>query len=91
MPYVNVGVTINGERPARKKALRDAMESDPDTVLFDNTAVELGADKRTHFRGDEVLTDLKDGTTLTVTGPDPYTDRKWYASVTVKNGRVVVS
>lgn len=35
--------------------------------------------------------DLSATTTLTIVGPDPYTDRKWYASVKVVNGKLKVS
>lgn len=30
--------------------------------------------------------EYKDDGTLTVVGPDPHTNRKWYAQVTMKNG-----
>lgn len=35
---------------------------------------------------------IQDGDTLTVVGPDPYRNRKWYASVTrdPDTGRIVV-
>lgn len=78
MAYVNVGAKVNGERPRTKKALKEAMAAHPETVLFDRTAAFEG---RGPIRGDELPED-----TLQVVGPDPYTNRKWYASI--KNGKV---
>ena len=33
--------------------------------------------------------EYKENGTFYVVGPDPYTSRKWYAAVTMKNGRIV--
>lgn len=32
--------------------------------------------------------EYKDNGTLTVVGPCPYTNRKWYAQVTMKDGKI---
>lgn len=89
MSYINVGVFINGERPPSKKALREAVKDAPETVTFDQTA--LGPFRTTQGT---YLTpaQIQDGETLTVAGPDPYRNRKWYASVTrdLDTGRIVV-
>ena len=74
MSYVNVGAYINGKRPSSKTALRTAVKNAPETVSFDSTAL-MGE----QFDGSAV--DLEEGTKLSVTGPDPYTSRKWYATV----------
>lgn len=81
MAWINVGAFINGERPRSKKQLKEIMLATPQNVKFDATSMmEVG---RT-IRGDE----LPVGDKLTVTGPDPYSNRKWYATVT-DDGKVV--
>lgn len=85
MAYVNVGAeySANGRAIPTKSALKQALKTDPFSVTF------YGTSPFTPFTGD--CTSIPQGTTLTVVGPDPYTKRSWYASVTVKNGKVVVS
>lgn len=99
MSYINCGVWVDGKRPPSKRALREALRQDaPEAVMFDQTA--LGPFLRvvegrwfrttlgTWFTADQI----QDGDTLTVVGPDPYRNRKWYASVTrdPDTGRIVV-
>lgn len=88
MSFVNVGAYVNGVRPASKKALKDAvkaLEANQGFVSFDPTAAFGG---RVWIKAN--LADI--GTDkLSVAGPDPYTNRKWYATVEVKNGKIVVS
>lgn len=85
MSYVNTGALVNGRRPATKAALKAALKDAPDTVEFDSTAL-MGP------RAGETLTVATLGTdTASVTGPDPYTRRDWYASVSVRDGKVKVS
>ena len=76
MSYENVGAYVDSKRPKTKKALREALNSNPDSVVFDATSVF------THVIGSIQANNLPEGVTLTVVGPDPYTLRKWYASVT---------
>jgi hypothetical protein len=81
-----VGAFVNNERPRTKKALREALAADPDSVRFDQTslvpggAINDGAD----IRGSE----LPVGPRFAVTGPDPYIRRRWYATVCAVNGEV---
>jgi hypothetical protein len=80
MSYVNVGAFINGKRCPSKKALREAMIKEPRAVTFDSTAAfEAHPDFLVEgvMRGDLV----KSGMRLAVVGPDPYNNRKWYATV----------
>jgi hypothetical protein len=73
------GVYVNGERPKTKKALREAVESAPETVELEHTA--MGEEGRTS------LMRLPVGRYYVV-GPDPYTSRKWYGHVVVlPNGK----
>lgn len=79
MSFINVGAYINGERPASKKALREALANAPESVRFDGTAL-LGE----QFNGPPST--IPAGVKLSVAGPDPYTSRKWFATVEHKAG-----
>lgn len=74
MSHINVGAYIDGKRCPTKKALKDALKSAPDTVTFDGTS-PMGP----QFTGPASA--APEGDTLSVCGPDPYTSRKWFASV----------
>ncbi len=84
MAYVNVGAFVDGKRPATKKALREAMASDPSSVSFDTTSPFDGG--RVIHPATEAFREI-----LQVTGPDPFTSRKWYASVKIVSGKVRVT
>lgn len=77
MAFVNVGAYIDGNRPKSKKVLKEALRDAPETVRFDRTAA-VGPDAG---QPDIMGNELPAGDTLTVVGPDPYTARTWYASV----------
>lgn len=81
MAYINVGAYIDGKRPKSKTALKTALKDAPETVRFDCTAA-VGPDAG---RSDIMGNDLPAGDTLTVCGPDPYTKRSWYASVSLNS------
>lgn len=88
MTYVNVGAWVSATRPRTKKALREALAITPWTVTFDQTSMFTAPGQPDVSK--LTVGAIPTGVTLTVTGPDPYTDRKWYASVFLKDGRVVV-
>lgn len=75
MSYINVGAYVNGIRPKSKKALKEALKSAPGTVKF------VGTSPFTPFSGG--VSDIPDGAKLSVVGPNPYTNRRWYATVFV--------
>lgn len=78
MAYINVGATVLGERPRTKKALKEAFVLNPANVELDQTSPHTqGGDVPSRLRGNEI----PEGYTFQVTGPDPYTSRKWYASI----------
>lgn len=80
-------VKVADESPIlTKKALKELLASDPSEVLFFNTAFGLGPGKQM-YRGNELDPEY----TYRVTGPDPYTSRKWDALVVVKNGKLVIT
>jgi hypothetical protein len=80
MDYVNCGAKILGQRIKTKKALKEAMKNDPGSVSFDETSMFNTA---RDYSGN----DIPRGIILSVVGPDPYTKRSWYASVT-SDGKV---
>lgn len=71
-----------------KAAMKRAIAENPSRVRFTSVA-SLGP--RWTGSAAEFLTDGPAGTKLTVVGPDPYTDRKWYGTVEVKNGQLKAS
>lgn len=77
MDYVTAGAKDReGERFPSKKALKEALTADPSEVIFDITDLfhsELGK----LICADSIPADV----TVQVAGPDPYTSRKWFASI----------
>ena len=70
------------ERFASKKALREALNAGADVVL-----------EATSMFGNEYggwLSQYEGNGTFTVVGPDPYTNRKWYATITKTDEKVTV-
>lgn len=91
MSYVNCGaLSSNGQRIPTKKALKDAVQryndGQDDAVGFDQTSMVQSE----AVPGLAMCADLKEGTIMSVVGPDPYSKRSWYASVERKNGRIKV-
>lgn len=85
MQYINVGVSDSGgKRIKTKKALKEMVKADPRSVIVDSTAL-FGT------RYDGYLSEMPEGVTLSVVGPDPYNDRKWYASVKRNGDNITVS
>lgn len=86
MPNVNVGArgTTTGVRIATKKALKAALSDFEGAVTFDGTS-PMGP----QFYGTGEA--LEAGVKLAVVGPDPFTNRSWYATVERVNGKLKVS
>ena len=82
--YINVGATINGRFVQTKKALRHALLNEPERVRFFQTSV-YGPTEVPYAFGVE---DIKPDWNLTVVGPDPSRNRRWYASVVRVKGEV---
>jgi len=85
--WVNVGARnkSDGSDIPTKKALKDAIAANPSEVeLYETT---MGNDGIV-WQGDDLATnDVK----YTVTGPNPYTSRKWYATVErLPSGKITV-
>lgn len=83
--YVNVGVSnrSDGSDFPTKKALIGALATNPDDVVV------YGTSGFSPFTGS--ADNLEIGTKYSVTGPNPYTNRKWYAIMQKTiDGRIVV-
>lgn len=79
MSYINVGALYEDNNVPTKKALREAMKTHPEKVLFYGTSM---FNEGATFRGNRIPHEVK----LSVVGPDPFNNRKWYA--TVSEGKV---
>jgi hypothetical protein len=73
--YFNCGASGPNGRFRTKKALRDQLAADAAEVYFDGTAPPFQTAEG--YRANE----LPEGLRFQVTGPDPYTSRRWYATV----------
>lgn len=75
--YVTAGAQDrDGNRFTSKKALKEALAANPSEVVFDIT------DAFHEELGDLLCADsLPADVTVQVAGPDPYTARRWFASV----------
>ena len=82
MAYINVGASVDGMRVKSKAALKRAIKDSPATVAFDSTS-PMGES----FNGGP--SQIPAGVKLSVVGPDPYTDRRWYATVEITATGVV--
>lgn len=87
--YVNVGArdfTTKEDYPT-KAALKRAIMDKPDNVEFYGTSAIPGTMLDTG-----TVDMLGKGVKYSVTGPNPYTSRKWYATVEIKaNGTIYVN
>jgi hypothetical protein len=84
--FINVGASVRGAPPATKKALREALRDRPHSVQFWATS------PYSRSFGTQCGDELELGSrVLRVVGPDPYNDRRWYATVQLRAGKVALS
>ncbi len=76
------GIFIQGNRPRSKKAVKEAIAA--------GHQVNIEATSVFGNEYDGPVEDAPDGT-YTFVGPDPYTARKFYGTITKRNGTVKVS
>lgn len=78
MTHINGGVRAAGSNnPIETKTrLKEALKHAPSAVFFYPTARDFGE----QYTG--TLDHMPEHVTLDVVGPNPYNDRRWYASVT---------
>lgn len=82
MGFFNCGAYApNGSRVKTKKQLKELLKENPHGVFFDGTGV---FDEAGGYKGDEI----PEGVTLSVVLPDPYKDRRSYATVK-RNGEAL--
>lgn len=81
MARINAGAFVEGARPKSKKALKDALTSGAHVEFDLTSAFEHGT-----LTAAGIGNDMVD-----VVGPDPYSKRTWYATVTVVNGKIKVA
>lgn len=77
------GIFVNHERPASKKAVKEAVAVDPSKVALEATSL-FGKEY------DGPLSEAPDGKYYFV-GPDPYRSRKFYGTVIVRAGTIKVA
>ena len=75
------GIFVNYNRPKTKKAIKDAIAANPATVSIDSTSMFGG------YGGP--VSDAPDGSYPFV-GPDPYTKRSFYGTITKKGDKITV-
>ena len=70
-------------RPKSKREIRDIVAIDPARVCVESTSM--------HGRGfDGTVDKLPEGKRIDFVGPDPYRSRKFYGSIEMRNGKLVV-
>jgi hypothetical protein len=77
------GIFVNGSRPASKKAVKEAIAANPNKVDIEGTSM-FGNPYSGPVSG------APNGQYHFV-GPDPYTNRKFYGTITVAGDRIRVS
>jgi hypothetical protein len=77
------GILVNGRNAKSKKAVKEALAADPNSVRFYDTSMMNNG-------GSFLAPELPAGVHVFV-GPDPYTARSFYGNISVKNGVVKVS
>lgn len=83
--YVNHGAIVFGNHRPTKGMLKNAMRTAPETVTLYSTSA-FGPNYSTNGA------QLDASIIYTIVGPDPYNNRKWYATIKVNaNGKVMVS
>lgn len=84
--WVNAGATVEGGSITTKKALKELIGQTPHLVYIYVTDA-FGAMSGREFYVDDLPSSYK----FTVVGPDPYTSRKWFATVEkLPNGTITV-
>lgn len=78
--YVNVGAKLHGSDIPTKAALKRAVAENPASVeLYSTSLIPAGLPQGKQFVTEVI--NLDSSHKYSVTGPNPYTSRKWYATV----------
>lgn len=76
---IKVNEHLECVRPKTKKALRIAIEEKPESVFLERTA-NSAFGSNVEFQGK--ITEMPEGETIYIVGPDPKKSRKWFANLT---------
>ena len=76
------GIFIQNQRPKSKKQIKETVAQEPSTVKLEATSV-FGNEY------DGPVSDAPSGK-YTFVGPDPYTKRNFYGTITVKPGGTII-
>lgn len=87
--FVNVGAYSDNARVQSKKALKELVKSNPELLRFDQTSPLARNSFNYTITLDELL--ANPSYELSVVGPDPFENRKWYANIKVVAGQIKVS
>jgi uncharacterized protein YciI len=82
--WINAGASVNGQRVKTKAELKRLLKSEPQNVAFDTTG-EFPYGEWVQTASDLGNRPNHKDEAWQIVGPDPYTNRKWYATVTVNN------
>lgn len=78
MEYVNVGVRdTSGQDIPTKAALKRMIADDPSSVLIYQTSYGF----ENYWPDRTYVADLSESDKYSVAGPNPYTSRKWFATI----------
>jgi hypothetical protein len=77
------GIYIKGRRPKSKKEVKEAVAADPSKVRAEATSA-FGNEY------DGPVDGLPEGVAVHFVGPDPYTKRNFYGSITRKGEKITV-
>ena len=77
------GIFIKSQRPASKKAVREAIAADPSSVRLEATSL-FGNEY------DGPVSDMPEGEVIYIVGPDPYTARNFYGQVKRTGSKITV-
>ena len=89
--YTEVMVNAeNGDLFRSKKSLREAVKDVPELVIWTLIGTPTNGLRDRLIGRTSALIPYVPPAGVIVHGPDPYNDRKWIATVTVKDNRLVV-
>lgn len=82
MTWINAGASFDGRRVKTKAELKRLLKDQPQNVTFDTTG-NFPRREETVIASDLGNRPHADSESWSIVGPDPYSDRRWYATVTV--------
>lgn len=82
---MNVGCFIGNRRACSKKEIKEALKTNPSVVSFDCTDMFGEFAGRAFF-----ASELPQGQSCVLVGPDPFAKRDFYGTVMRKGGEIVI-